>query len=68
MASHQDPICTPIEEDSTLGQTFLGQEIFIANTFASTTNFLDFSTNEEPTLDSSVSKPSSLFIEIPKLP
>ena len=46
---------------------FLEQEIFIANTFASTTNFLNFGLNEDFKLNTTTSQPSSIFIEFLKL-
>lgn len=52
-------------EDST--SEFLEQELFIANTFASTTNFLNFTLNEDFKLNTATSKPSSIFIEFLKL-
>lgn len=65
MASSEDtlPIKTP--EDST--SIFLEQELFIANTFASTTNFLNFGLDEEFRLNTAISKSSSIFIEFLKL-
>jgi len=65
IASSEDtlPIKTP--EDST--SIFLEQELFIANTFASTTNFLNFGLDEEFRFNTAVSKSSSIFIEFLKL-
>lgn len=65
MASHQNPTLTKAHEDATA--IFLGQELFIASTFASTTNFLDFTSSEDFKLNSEISKPSSIFIEFLKL-
>jgi hypothetical protein len=65
MASHQDTPPTKPAEDST--SAFLEQELFVANTFASTTNFLNFAPNEEYKLNTTISKPSSIFIEFHKL-
>jgi hypothetical protein len=45
----------------------LEQELFIANTFASTTNFLNFTLHEDFKLNPATSKPSSIFIEFLKL-
>jgi hypothetical protein len=41
--------------------------LFIANTFASTTNFLNFTLNEDIRLNTAISKPGSVFIEFLKL-
>jgi hypothetical protein len=41
--------------------------LFIANTFASTTNFLNFATDEDIKLNTAISKSGSIFIEFLKL-
>ena len=65
MESHQDPLASTMNEDST--STFLEQELFIASTFASTTNFLNFTPAEDFKLNTAITKPSSIFIEFLKL-
>jgi hypothetical protein len=65
MASYQDTMSTEKTDDST--GVFLEQELFIANTFASTTNFLNVTPNEEFKLTAAISKPSSIFIEFLKI-
>jgi hypothetical protein len=65
MASSQDTILVNSDEDLT--SVFLEQELFIANTFASTTNFLNFTLNEDVKLNTAISKPGSIFIEFLKL-
>jgi Fungal specific transcription factor domain len=56
---------TKTQKDST--SEFLEQELFIANTFASTTNFLNFTLNEDFKLNTETPSPSSIFIEFLKL-
>jgi hypothetical protein len=65
MASQKDKTLAKAPEDST--SAFLEQELFIANTFASTTNFLNFAPNEVLKLNSTIAKLSSIFIEFHKL-
>ena len=65
MASYQQSQSTTLLEDPT--STFLEQELFIANTFASITNFLNFTPSKEYQLDPATYKPSSTFIEFLKL-
>jgi len=65
MASYEDTPPIKTHEDST--SIFLEQELFIATTFASTTNFLSFNSNEEYRLTTAICKPSSIFIEFLKL-
>lgn len=65
MASSQDTQVNRSAEDSTL--VFLEQELFIANTFASTTNFLNFTLDEDFKLKTAISKPGSIFIDFLKL-
>jgi hypothetical protein len=65
MESHQDPMATTTNEDST--STFLEQELFIANTFASTTNFLNLTPTSDFKLNTAIPKPSSIFIDFLKL-
>jgi hypothetical protein len=65
MTSHPDSLSIKMGEDAT--SAFLEQELFIANTLASTTEFLNFTTSEDLKLSVSTSKPSSIFIEFLKL-
>jgi hypothetical protein len=65
MASSQDTQPNRSAEDSTL--VFFEQEPFIANTFASTTNFLNFTLDEDLKLKTAITKPGSIFIEFLKL-
>ena len=65
MGSSEDRTSSKTADDSTSG--FLEQELFIANTFASTTNFLDFTVDEDFKLNTTSSKSGSIFIEFLKL-
>jgi hypothetical protein len=65
MVSSKGTISVPSAEDST--SVFLQQELFIANTFASTTNFLNYTLNGDIKLKTAISKPGSIFIEFLKL-
>ena len=65
MTSRQNS--TPTEEHEDATAVFLEQELFIANTFASTTNFLSFAPSDDFKLKSAILKPTSIFIEFLKL-
>ena len=65
MESSTDASLTRASKDTTY--EFLQQELFIANTFASTTNFLNFSPSDASSFDYQTSKPSIIFIEFLKL-
>ena len=54
-----------MDEDST--SIFLQEELFIANTFASTTDFLNFTPSEDYRLNTAIAQPSGIFIEFLKL-
>lgn len=65
IASSEDTLSAKAPEDSI--SEFLQQELFIANTFASTTNFLNFTVSEDFKLNTAISRPGSIFIEFLKL-
>lgn len=65
MASHQSPALIELHEDTTA--IFVEQELFITNTFAYTTNFLNFAISDTFKLNSATSKPISIFTEFLKL-
>ena len=65
LASQQDSTSLGAHKDST--SVFLEQELFIANTFASTTNFLNPTTDKDFKLITATPKPSGIFIEFLKL-
>ncbi|KAE9372745.1 hypothetical protein N431DRAFT_457438 [Stipitochalara longipes BDJ] len=65
IASFEDTISSERSKDST--SVFLEQELFIANTFASTTNFLDFTVDENFNLNTNSPKSGNIFIEFLKL-
>jgi hypothetical protein len=64
MATHENLESTPKYDNTAI---FLEQELFIANTFASTTNFVNSPPSNGVRLDDRVSRPSSMFIEFLKL-
>lgn len=65
MGSSHETSSSMLPEDTTT--QFLQQELFIANTFASTTNFLGFSHSDTLAFNPQTSKPSVIFIEFLKL-
>lgn len=64
LATHEISNSTPIYNNTSI---FLEQELFIANTFASTTDFLNSPSSNAFKLEDQISRPSSIFIEFLKL-
>jgi hypothetical protein len=62
--SQENAVSTHRHDNTSL---FLEQELFIANTFASTTNFITSPPSNGFKLDDRISRPSSTFIEFLKL-